>query len=241
MSKSVNHEAIAKGLCAFASLDDINKRLAAKGIPPMPELEAASLALVRAEGLRDQGGVTVLAVNLANAKITGADVTALLAAGFPSAKIGARHGPHYLSLARTGKLEGVENRAIAHKSRSGKLTDGASRVNLPALPGVPAIAKAAVPDLPEPSEEELARFEAEEAKNATEALKAAELESTVVIEHPEQSTDAGTTGSEPVVLDPRQALSALDRASLVVKAKSLGVKASGKDADIIERILAAGV
>lgn len=220
MSKIVNAEAFSKGLLGFTNLEQINARLQAKGIPHMDDHAAATLALVRAEGIRDQGSATVLAVNLANAKITGEDVTALLVAGFPAAKIGKRHGPHYLSLARTGKLEGVENRAIAHKARTASTTAGTPAVVVPAV-------KAVVPDLPEPSEAELDRVAAQDA---------AEL---AAMEHLETAIVDAVVAE--VILDPRQELSALDRASLVVKAKSLGVKASGKDQEIIERILSAGV
>ena len=40
----------------------------------------------------------------ANPSITGVELTTLLREAFPLARVEGRHGPHYLSLSRTGKL-----------------------------------------------------------------------------------------------------------------------------------------
>ena len=118
--RHANAEGLAKAIAIIATGDSINARLVKAGLPAMEDREAASLALVRASGIKSQGEATVLVVNLTGGACNADQITAALKLGFPSAKIGARHGPHYLSLARTGKLEGVEATSIPHSARKVK-------------------------------------------------------------------------------------------------------------------------
>ena len=118
--RHANAEGLAKAIAIIATGDSINARLVKAGLPAMEDCEAASLALVRASGIKSQGEATVLVVNLTGGACNADQITAALKLGFPSAKIGARHGPHYLSLARTGKLEGVEATSIPHSARKVK-------------------------------------------------------------------------------------------------------------------------
>lgn len=120
--RHANAEGLAKAVASIAAItgDSINARLTKAGLPAMEDREAAALALVRASGIKSQGEATVLIVNLTGGTCNAEQVTAALKAGFPGAKIGARHGPHYLSLARTGKLEGVEATGIPHSARKAK-------------------------------------------------------------------------------------------------------------------------
>lgn len=117
---STNNEALAGALSKVTKLDVVNARLQKAGLPPMDNVDAAVLALVRASGIKSQGDAAVLAVNVTGGAVQAETLTEILKAGFPGAKIGARHGPHYLSLARTGKLEGVEAATIPHSARRQK-------------------------------------------------------------------------------------------------------------------------
>lgn len=106
--------------CARAMLDvagelAISERLVAQGVPAEGAALARGELLVKAGGLRSEGEVAALAINLTGGRIAPKDLTRILAASFPTLRVGDRHGPHYISLARTGKLKGVDDAARAIK------------------------------------------------------------------------------------------------------------------------------
>ena len=145
--RELNIEGLAKGIVGIVAADAINARLEKKGLSKIEDHQQAALTLVKAEGIKSQGEATVLVVNLTQGKVDADQMTKILQQGFPGAKIGSRHGPHYLSLARTGKLEGVEVGTIPHRARKQK----AASTPAPAVV-VPAIAQptAEAPVEPEP-------------------------------------------------------------------------------------------
>jgi hypothetical protein len=58
-------------------------------------------------GITAQGGFAAVFINLThgeNRPITGEELTRAIATAFPNAGVDKRHGPHYLSYARTGKF-----------------------------------------------------------------------------------------------------------------------------------------
>lgn len=79
--------------------------LAARDLPVPEDHEKALALAVRSSGAKTQGEVAALVVNLTKGQITGAQLTDVLKAAFPSDKVGDRHGPYYLSLCRTGKIK----------------------------------------------------------------------------------------------------------------------------------------
>jgi len=56
-------------------------------------------------------------INVTQGNITNDQLTEALAEAFPTAKVGPRHGPHYASLSRSGKLKGC-NYSVAKAGRS---------------------------------------------------------------------------------------------------------------------------
>lgn len=214
-----NIDGLAKAVAATASADMIIERLTKLGIPPAADgnPEASAVALVRASGIKSQGEAAVLLVNLTGGRCTADQVTAALKAAFPGAKIGARHGPHYLSLARTGKLEGVEASTIPHSARKSHkpativtVADSApaKKASVPAPGGGTSAPKDAAPK-PEPA-------------------PAAD-----------DKAIEGKAAQEKAVADLRARLSALNQKELAAEAKKFGVKAIGKKDDIIVAIIAA--
>lgn len=82
----------------------IDELLQAKKIPSPEDKIAALMLLVKSSGVRSQEEYAGLAITLTRGSISGDDLTKVVAEGFPQAKVGKRHGPYYLSHARTGKL-----------------------------------------------------------------------------------------------------------------------------------------
>ncbi len=219
MQRIVNIDKFAASVAPFLTLEQINGRLAKRGLPPMKDILTAAATLTRAEGVRTQSQACVLLLNITGGTVHSEDVTKALTEGFPGAKVGDRHGPHYMSLARTGKLEGLDKdiTIIPHSARAKKSsttvpTVVASKPAPTTAPAEPAPA-VEVPALAAPapafSEEQLAEIippAAEPTFDPAAALKAE--------------------------------LSALNQKDLAARAKKAGVKSTGKAADVIERILA---
>lgn len=161
-TRGIHLDNLAIGIARVATLEAINARLAKHGLPQVTDLNTGATQLARASGVKSQGDVAVLVVNLTGGRVPADDLTKILAASFPGSKVGDRHGPHYLSLARTGKLKGVEiEGTIAHRAR--KVKAGAE-------------VKAAEPTAPSTSNTEVKVVEAVTAPEPdTSALKA-ELE-----------------------------------------------------------------
>lgn len=92
-------------LASLVSHEATQAFLAARDIPCPEDPEKALTLAVRSSGAKTQGEVAALVVNLTRAQITGAQLTEVLKAAFPTDKVGDRHGPYYLSLCRTGKIK----------------------------------------------------------------------------------------------------------------------------------------
>lgn len=103
MSKSISTSATVLVLSSFA-LDSINEELVSRNLAPATEV--ASGATLLAMGCRTLDEVAATVVNLSKGTVTGEELGKAFEKAFPAHKIGARHGPHYLSLSRTGGLSG---------------------------------------------------------------------------------------------------------------------------------------
>jgi hypothetical protein len=89
------------------SIEAINDFITNAGVPAPEDADKARELCAKLSGYRSQGEFAAHMINLSNGTILPADLTDALACAFPAAKIGTRHGPHYLCLARTGKLAGT--------------------------------------------------------------------------------------------------------------------------------------
>lgn len=89
------------------STQAITSYLEAQGLPVPTAPEAASALALKVGAGRSQGEFAAFVINLTGGSVSAPDLQACLAERFPSAKVGDRHGSHYLCLARTGKLEGT--------------------------------------------------------------------------------------------------------------------------------------
>lgn len=87
---------------ASLPLETLNAELKAVEARPSSTVLGASLALLAKVGTMDD--CTALVVNTTGGTVKGDALTAILAETFPSNRVSGRHGPHYLSHARTGKL-----------------------------------------------------------------------------------------------------------------------------------------
>lgn len=101
MSKSINTSEVVKTFVSFG-IDSINEELTARKMAAVTDTEAGSLLL--AMGIRSLDEFAATVVNLSKGGISTLDMTAAMVRAFPGHKIGERHGPHYISLARTGSL-----------------------------------------------------------------------------------------------------------------------------------------
>lgn len=89
---------------SLSSQDRINELLATRKVPAPAEKHDALILLIKSSGVRSQEEYAGLAITLTKGTISGDDLTAVVKEGFPQSKAGKRHGPYYLSHARTGKL-----------------------------------------------------------------------------------------------------------------------------------------
>lgn len=99
-TKSVN---TAKATEIFASmgLARLNEELSSRGLKTYENAEDA--ATILAMGVRSLDEFTATMVNLTHGELVGKALTPMLAMAFPDHGISDRHGPHYLSLCRTGE------------------------------------------------------------------------------------------------------------------------------------------
>lgn len=153
-------------------------------------------------------------------------LTNALTSAFPQAKIGSRHGPHFLSLARTGRLAYVTAVPIPHRRRRGNQ----------ALPTPPApfnwqeICHPDIVELQNGMEVFGSKFAPKNAEETYAAVKAF-----VHTEEGEAFMDEWRAMRPNFTVDE---LKQLSRQALVTEAKLLGVPANGKSDAIIERIMA---
>ncbi len=106
--------ALATFLCGCTGFDpdsvgeELHKLIPGIEIPSDPTESTATLITLSKP--RSQPEFSALAINVTRGGITGSELTEALRQAFPNAKVGDRHGPHYLCKARTGKLPGTEYR-----------------------------------------------------------------------------------------------------------------------------------
>lgn len=67
---------------------------------------------------RSQGDWAAFLINATGGNMGKEYLTHAISTAFPNAKVGARHGPHYLCIARTGKLRGTVVRPPAGRRSS---------------------------------------------------------------------------------------------------------------------------
>lgn len=207
-TRGISLENLAAGIARVSNLESINARLAKHGLPQVEDLNTGAVQLARASGVKSQGDVAVLVVNLTGGRVQADDLTKILAAAFPGSKVGERHGPHYLSLARTGKLKGVEiEGTIAHRAR--KKANGAV-IEVKTQPV----------EIKSDGAEHLALMAATGVEIADKVHEAAKHDALM-------STN-----------DLKAELEALSQKDLAARAKAVGIKAVGEKDAIIKGILA---
>jgi hypothetical protein len=99
MAKTIDTIATAALFASFKP-EALAEELAARKLKPVEDVGTASMLL--ASGCRSLDDVTTTVINLSHGQVSGKDMTDMLAKCFPNHQIGDRHGPHYLSLVRTG-------------------------------------------------------------------------------------------------------------------------------------------
>lgn len=117
---------------ASLPLETLNTELTAVKARPSSTVLGASLALLARVGTMDDA--TALVCNVTDGRVKGDVLTAILTETFPGNRVSGRHGPHYLSHARTGKLnpKGIPLRVKPSGGRSG--ASGVGALDLSALP-----------------------------------------------------------------------------------------------------------
>lgn len=98
------------------------KFLARKGLSLAEGADAVETALAVSGALKSQSACAAFLINVREGAITPAELTEALAKAFPNDKVGDRHGAHYASLSRTGKLKGAEY-AVAKSQGAGTRSD----------------------------------------------------------------------------------------------------------------------
>jgi hypothetical protein len=117
----------AKVLNALVKVEVIDASLKALKLEVKTKDQLEKLAiLIKSSGVNNQATMAALGITLtrnSGAVLKADELTAFLKAAFPEAQVGERHGPHYLCLARCGKLQGIAKVAIPfadRKPRDGK-------------------------------------------------------------------------------------------------------------------------
>ena len=92
-------------LRAIISREGLDTAMTVAGIPTagMPDDTAYGLAMKLNNA--SQPRFAAFIINATEGNIANGDITEALREAFPSAKIGDRHGPHFASYSRTGKLD----------------------------------------------------------------------------------------------------------------------------------------
>ena len=97
--------ALSTILATLIPMDRANAHLKANNLPVMEDHEKSLNLVITSSGARTQADVARLVINLTEGHVNSKDLTEILKVAFPKDKVGERHGPNYLSLARTGKLK----------------------------------------------------------------------------------------------------------------------------------------
>ena len=147
-SKKLNGEGAAQGLSMMVNDEVVDRSLKALGMPTDGTLQERCRILITASAVRSQGDYVALVINVTHGEglpLSADDVTRALAMAFPNARIGDRHGPHYISLARTGKLKGLREdlAPIPHMRRPAAKEEDVEEVAEAAPPTVDEIKSAA--------------------------------------------------------------------------------------------------
>jgi len=180
--------------------------------------------VIKMHPVKSQGDLVVVVLNVTHAQgisVTGEDLTRILSVSFPKAKIGERHGPHYMSMARNGKLKGL--------------------VNLPPIPHARRSRYNWRSDIPE--EAETVRMLADDGfiklDSATSRAHAIILINDFVDNEEDDESMIVVLRSEISIIngDFLNELQKLSRKDLVQRAVDEGVNAGGKTDAIIERIV----
>lgn len=241
---SCNRQALADALGLSTTKELLAEQLASFGIKNSSD----PFVLVNCLGVKSQADAAALIINL-GVHDPGV-ITMILQLAFPGSRVGARHGPHYLSLARTGKLAGITNRNIVHRVRQQR---GAAKSDVVMAAMMNSVTSAAEVTTPTDAELEAAPVSVDEVIALSldgNGTTAAVVPTVVVPPDAETAMAEGLASldeertiepaaeSTPVV-SREDALKAMSRKELVAECKRIGVKANGKDADLIARILAA--
>ncbi len=140
MSNKLDLDQASVALATMVTDEVVDQALQAMNLPVSGTLPERCKVLITASGVRSQGDLVVLIVNHTHGEglpLDADEVTRVLAAAFPGAKVGKRHGPHYISLARSGKLKGLREdltpiphmrRKAAAKPAEAKTTDAVETV-----------------------------------------------------------------------------------------------------------------
>jgi len=105
------------------TLDMVKADLDEQGIPcPNDLAEALNLSRRVANADASQSRFCAWLINLTQGNVTNDDLTEALSEAFPGAKVGRRHGAHFASLSRSGKLKGARY-SVPKKARAKKDTE----------------------------------------------------------------------------------------------------------------------
>lgn len=162
---SINIATVITQISTFSD-EAIIEELVARGFG---EQEPAVGASILAAATKSQGEYSALMINLARGQMTNEVLTQNLTVAFPDAKIGERHGPYYMSHARTGKLDvrytptsGLRRKTSTTVNFDLKSLDEEQIVKLhralaKTSPELAALIKAAAENLPEDEEAQAAK------------------------------------------------------------------------------------
>lgn len=122
-------------LATLVTIENLKSEIANFGFPaPNTDDKTELLGMAhRLAAIRSQADMATFAINVTQGGLTADDLTQILREAFPTAKVGDRHGKHFASNSRTGKLKncrfavakGVRtaSRNAADKARIEELTN----------------------------------------------------------------------------------------------------------------------
>lgn len=133
--------AAAAILAMLAAPGAIDAELERRELPVPKDQEPVAKASLLLAGVRSQSDFAAQVINIVGPDIDPSDLTQALTQAFPGAKIGSRHGPHYLSHARSGKLDdhGLKpGLIIPHKRKAAPKKKAEAETEPTVLPPVPS-------------------------------------------------------------------------------------------------------
>ncbi len=128
MSKTISIPSTTAIFAAYG-LDALNTELKARSLETTKDAKVG--AMILASGCRSLDEFSATIINLSTGTIDAETLREKMVKAFPQHKIGERHGPHYLSLARNGNLNGNVNcrfqpEKSTRKARKGIVMDVSS-------------------------------------------------------------------------------------------------------------------